>query len=252
MPGAVGGDLVKAYLVARAAGQRKAEAVATVIIDRVIGLLAMIVLTAGVMAVFLPFFLQHPATRAALWLCGGALGGAVGFFLLAFRQDLFARWVLFRRLEEQTRIGRILSRVYRAFRLCLTHPGLLFLTSLLSLANHVAFVGCAWLLGRALRIPLAFLDYLRIFPVINAVAAIPVTPGGLGTREGMSVFLLGAVHVPATSAMALSLLLYGVVLIWSLIGGLVYVSYLYAYGSRLREDLNRLAEEGMDSDDGKA
>ncbi|MDI6775159.1 MAG: lysylphosphatidylglycerol synthase transmembrane domain-containing protein [Verrucomicrobiota bacterium] len=246
MPGAVGGDLVKACFVAKETHHRKTEAVATVFIDRIVGLLTIIGLTAVVMIVFLRFFLDHQSTRIALVFNAAILVGAAMFLLVVFRQDLFARWAFFRRIEERTRLGAIVSRVYRAFRLCLSHPGLLFKTTVLSLVNHIAFVVCACFLGAALKINLTFLDYLKVFPVINAVAAIPATPGGLGAREGMAIFLLGVLRVPATSAIALSLLLYASMLAWSLIGGMVYAAYLCAYGSGILPELDRLDDENDD------
>jgi uncharacterized membrane protein YbhN (UPF0104 family) len=72
---------------------------------------------------------------------------------------------------------------------------------------------------------LPFVDFLTAFPVINAVAAIPLTPGGLGTREATAKAVLNHVFgVAEADALLLSLLVYGSVLVWSLFGGIVYMA----------------------------
>ncbi len=222
--GVTGGDLVKAYFAARETRHKKAEAVSTILIDRVIGLLALIALVVVVMIARLPFFLAQRETRAALaFFFAMFVGAAVGIFLV-FRQDLFARWPLLARLRDTTSVGAVLGRMYRAFQIVLTHPSTLWMTLGLSLANHLALVATAAMLGRAMDLQLRFLDYLTILPLVNAVAAVPLTPGGLGTREAAAKILFGVVGVPASRAVLLSLLMYGMVLFWSLVGGLIYMA----------------------------
>jgi uncharacterized membrane protein YbhN (UPF0104 family) len=67
------------------------------------------------------------------------------------------------------------------------------------------------------------MDYLSLGPTINAVGALPITPGGLGLRELAAVTYLGIVGVPAVKAMPLSLMLYATMLFWSLFGGVVFM-----------------------------
>ena len=71
----------------------------------------------------------------------------------------------------------------------------------------------------------------------HAVAAIPATPGGLGTRETAAIFLLGVLGVAETRAVPLSLLVYGAVLFWSLFGGIIYMMYVAQHGKRVEEAL---------------
>ncbi len=225
MPGSVGGDLVKAYYVAREVHHRRTEAATTVFVDRLMGLLALVLLCAVVMVLRLRFFLAYPETRAALVFNAALLVGAVGGLFLVFRRNLFEHWAFFRRLEERTSLGRILARVYGACQQCLVNRRVLALTMVYSLANHLMLVLCAWALGHALEIPLRLKAYITVVPIINAIAAIPATPGGLGTREVASKFLLGVVGVPEVKAVPLSLLLYSTLLVWSVVGGLVYLVY---------------------------
>jgi hypothetical protein len=64
-----------------------------------------------------------------------------------------------------------------------------------------------------------------VIPAIVCVAALPVTPAGLGVREHLFVWLLAvpSLGVKPGAALSLSLLGYTVNLLWSVIGGIVYL-----------------------------
>lgn len=223
--GATGGDLVKAYYAATETHHKRTEMVSSIFIDRMLGLLALVALTVVVMACRLPFFLRYPATRIALLFNAGLLLVIVLALAVVFRRDVFEHWSFFARMERTTSVGAQISRIYRSFRFCLHRPRLLTATLLISLANHVAGLASAFYVGMALGLDLGFMDYVTMFLIINAVATIPLTPSGLGTRETACIFLMGVLGVPEPTAMSLSLLVYGSAMLWSLIGGVVYLFY---------------------------
>lgn len=225
MPGATSGDIFKAVYIAREAPNKKAEVVATVFLDRVIGLLAMLFLAVVIMLFRIDFFLKYRETKIAMLFFVLVLLGAVGMCVLIFGQNIFERWTLFRKIEEKTKLGEILKKAYGAFHICLNRFGLLAKTFGLSLVNHVTFILCAAFLGKALGIQLLVPYYFLVFPIINTVASLPITPGGLGTRDATCVFLLGVLNVSQPLALSLSILVYLAIVFWSLVGGVVYIIY---------------------------
>jgi len=226
MPGATTGDVFKAIYVARESATKRAEVVATVFIDRIIGLVGLIILTVAVMLVRLKFFTSYSQTKVVLVFNCILLAGTVVGGLLVFGQNLFERWPLFKRISERTVIGTIIRRVYDAFHICMNHKSLLLKTTALSILNHVVLICCAYFMGKALNIKMDFIDYLSIFPAINAIAAIPFTPGGVGTRDGAAKYLLPPIYgVSVPQALALSMLVYLGMLAWGLVGGVVYFFY---------------------------
>ncbi|NQU39934.1 MAG: flippase-like domain-containing protein [Lentisphaerae bacterium] len=233
MFGSTGGDVVKAWFVTREMPDRKTEAVATVFLDRLIGLSALVILTVTIMLIRLPFFLAHEATRWSLVFFGGLLLGMIGFLAVTFGHNWLEQWSFFKRIEERTALGAIITKAYTTIRECMKQPALLAKTLIISIVNHLILICCAYFLGRGLEIDLNLIGYLTVFPVINAVAAIPATPGGLGTRETAAIFLLGVLGVPETRAVPLSLLVYGAVLFWSLFGGIIYMIYVAQHGKRV-------------------
>jgi uncharacterized protein (TIRG00374 family) len=230
LPGSTGGDVIKSCYIVGEAPDKKTEAVATVFIDRIVGLVALVLFSITIMLARLPFFLRYTETKLALAFNSALLIGSVAGSFLVFRQNLFEKWTVFRKLESRTALGAVLARFYNAFHLCFRKPAVLAQTFVLSILNHFVLILMEFALGRGLGIQLPFTDFLSVFPIINAVAAIPVTPGGLGTREATTKFLLGVFGVDGASAVTLSLLVYGAFFLWSIIGGLVYVLYLVKRG----------------------
>ncbi len=230
MPGATSGDLIKAIYVARETPDKKTEVVSTVFIDRILGLLGLIILAVTMMCLRLDFFMAHQATRLALVFNIGLLAVTVLGALVVFGRNLAEKWSFFTRLEERTRLGTIITKAYRAFHLCIRNRGVLSKTLLLSFMNHILIVCVIYFIGLSIGARLEFVDYLTVFPVINAIAGLPVTPGGLGMREGAAIYILGALSVPAPTALALSLLVYLITLFWAMVGGIVYMLFVLKTG----------------------
>lgn len=222
MLGATGGDVMKALYVVRDSPGRKTEIIATILIDRLIGLVTVIIIAPVCMLMRVSAFWAQPETRAVLLLSVALLIGMLAGLALLFGRDLFVRWPWLRRLEGRA-AGRILRQLYAATHAVMRHPGLLVRTAALSVVNHLLAVVIAFAIGRALALPLVYADYLAAFLPINLITAIPITPSGIGTREAASLLLLGTLGVAAAPAVTLSLLLYAIVLLWSLLGGGIFL-----------------------------
>lgn len=229
-PGVTGGDVVKAIYAARETPDKKTAAVSTVVIDRIVGLVALVLLSVVIMLIRLPLFLSCTPMKIAL-IFNSSLLVALGVgFLVLFRRNLLEHWAFFKRMEEKTALGAIIGKAYNTFHICMTHPVLLGKTLLISIANHLFYLVVIYFLGQGLGIRLSFFDYVTAFLIINAVAAIPLTPGGLGMREGMAIFILGVFGIAPASAFSLSILLYVTIVAWGLLSGIVYLFYIYRSG----------------------
>jgi len=241
--GATGGDIVKAYYAAKETHHKKTEAVATIAMDRIMGLFALVSLVVVIMLARLQFFLAHPETRLALAFFFGLLIAGICGTLLVFHQDVFERFAILRRLKEKSAVGSIMARVYAAFQIVVKYPKVLWLTLLLSLANHLLVIASGCALGYALEIQIPFWGYLTTLPIINAVAAIPLTPGGFGTREATAIFMLGTMGVESSLAFMLSILIWGTTFTWSLVGGVVYMIYSLRSGIKPTDAMEEAADD---------
>ncbi|NQT94102.1 MAG: flippase-like domain-containing protein [Lentisphaerae bacterium] len=244
--GATGGDVVKAYYAARETGHRRTEAVATVFIDRVTGLFALLILASITMGLRFRFFMAHAWTRYALVFIGavtvGVILGLVALLQAKRLLPIITRIAMFRRLSEST-FGQVFARTYNMFYLCLTHPALLAKTVAISFSNHLLLVLVICAIGRAMLLDITFMDYLSLGLVVNVIAAIPVTPGGLGVRESAAVIYFGLVGVSATRALPVSLLVYAISIFWSLVGGIVFLLHTGRTGHSLSEEMAEVSDD---------
>ncbi len=238
-PGLTGGDVVKAYCVARA-GRKRSAAVLTVFLDRGIGLCGLALLSAMVTA----FNLRQPELRTVsggvLAFLLSALAAGVLFFSRRLRRWSGLEWFInhlpFQRLVQQ------LDSALFEYRY---HKRTLALALALSLIVHVVNVGVFYFAGRALSLPVTWQHYFVFIPVVLMVAALPISVGGLGVLEGGIAELLTLPQVGASVAGAFALcLLYRAMAILAGLPGAV-LSASVSYTTDLDGELAPLDEPGQ-------
>jgi hypothetical protein len=74
-----------------------------------------------------------------------------------------------------------------------------------------------------MALPADFGQLASVLPMVAMVTVLPITWNGLGLREAAFVTFLGVYGVPAAQAVAISLTAFGVILVWNLFGGVVYL-----------------------------
>ena len=94
---------------------------------------------------------------------------------------------------------------------------------ILSLVIHLIQAWMHLILGRAIGINIPFSYCLILYPLVGTFAAIPISLNGIGLREGGYLVLLGVIGVNSTQGVAFGLLLFMVVVLDSLTGGLAFL-----------------------------
>jgi glycosyltransferase 2 family protein len=102
-------------------------------------------------------------------------------------------------------------------------PRSLFAALGLSLAMGVIWIAVVRLLGESLRLDISGLFYFVLTPLATIMGAVPISLNGLGVREGAVVYLLLLAGADQVSAIALALLWLMLILLFGLIGGVVWI-----------------------------
>lgn len=218
IPGATGGDVVKAYYAARSTG-RGTRSVISVFVDRIVGLVGLAVLAGGVLLLAPGQAGYGPARTVVIGVLGAAVLGLVVLLTPPVRRAL-GLGRLVRRLPFQT----LVAEARAALGLYRDQPLPLLVSLAASLVNHGVAAICVWMLAGGLGIQ--GLDVgmaLALVPVANLFAAIPLLPGGWGVGELAFAYLFGQVGIPPTEAVSLSVVYRLSVLAASLPGGALWL-----------------------------
>lgn len=214
MPGSTGGDVLKAYYAAKQTHLRT-RAVMSVIVDRAIGLLALITL-GGAMAALQ---WQEQATRQIAVIAAGVIGiltaGMIVFYTAWLRRATGLGFVL-RRLPMQTQVNKAIEtmEIYRR------RPWLVTGALVGSLPVHMTVVVSAMFAGMAFDLPLRPQQYWVIVPVIVLAGSIPISPQGAGVMEFFAILLTRPHGCTVAQAFALTMSIRIVQISWNLTGGI--------------------------------
>jgi uncharacterized membrane protein YbhN (UPF0104 family) len=190
LPGSIGGDVVKMVALARGAAGG-----VSVVLDRLVGLAALLVLAAAA-ALF--------GTRVDPRL--GALGAAV----------LLAAAIAFAALRVSAGRSRIAQVVKALPPRALAAP--LAVGATVQVLNAAVYL----ILASALALPAPLSLVVALYIAVTLAAAAPISLGGLGVREVMGAFVFQQAGFPPAQAVALALAWTASDTLWALCGGALF------------------------------
>ncbi len=197
MPGAVSGDLIKAwYLIGDRKGQKKTPVLTSILLDRVIGVFGLILVSASPLIISGPAVWESPQLRAIALPVLGLAVGVVAFFGYIMLSVWGPLAYLRRRMEflARYRLGEVFLQAYDAWLSYRERPWILIASVLISVVNHLCMVTVIMMAARAIDDnTLSAFQYLLLVPIGLLTTAIPVAPAGLGVGHAAFEALFGLV-----------------------------------------------------------
>ncbi|MGE0606736.1 MAG: lysylphosphatidylglycerol synthase transmembrane domain-containing protein [Pirellulales bacterium] len=196
--GSVGGDLFKAVFVAREHPGRRAEAVATVAIDRIIGLYVMFVLASA--SLLITGQLQSAGRdvqiigRTTLLATLAGTVGVVVVLLPGMTNGRFSHW-----MGRIPKVGPIVVRLMGAVRMYRRKLPVLLLAAVISVAVHSLAAVAIFLVARGLpgNAP-TLAEHFVAVPLANLTGLLPLPMSGIGAREAAIDYLYVHLTAPGT------------------------------------------------------
>jgi uncharacterized protein (TIRG00374 family) len=203
LPGSVSGDLIKMAFVARHAKDKKTEAILTVLLDRVLGLFGLFIVASIMVVCYLSFLLKlsheyRPIQIASFTVGLGSLAGVCGIIMLELHRSILryswiARIVDFGAEKLPVSFVSTVKRLINAIELYRKNRGTIALAVVLSVTVHSLLAINLFLAGASIgENVLNLRGYFLAAQVSNAIAAIPLTPAGIGTRDATIALFLKA------------------------------------------------------------
>ncbi len=228
MPGSTGGDVLKAYYAAKLAADKRTRAVVSVIVDRAIGLLALILL-GGSMSGYLAYREFHSPdhnellAQKCLQVAVGSLvlimGGGVG--LLVLYKPMLRRVTGLDFVTRRLPMQEQLAKAKEAIVLYRRNPLVCLAALMVTFPVHIAVIISATFAGKAFGLPLAPWYYWVVVPVVVLAGSIPISPQGAGVMEFFAILLTRPQGATVSQAFALTMSIRLVQIFWNLTGGIL-------------------------------
>ncbi len=240
LPSTIGGDVVRAYDTWRY-GVPRGKAITTVIVERFLGLLAL--LAFAVVAVFVATDFAERIPNLGYWIAG--------LFILMV---LFAAFI-FVNQKYVTKIGDLfdkpglrlfkkqLKKFSDAFREFRGKKKALFWAVVLSLVLQINVIVHYWLISLALGMHVSLVKFLFIIPVALFVMMVPISINAIGLRENLYVFFLRPYGASVAQSIAFSWIAYGMILLLGIFGGVLLA--FRKRGKQLQEFAAATGESAM-------
>jgi uncharacterized membrane protein YbhN (UPF0104 family) len=226
LPGAIGGDAVRMFYLARRCNRKKRESLLTLLAERGVGLIALMLLTTLVcltpelMAMNLAIPLKLPVVGSLmldvrLILLGMSLCMLTGYALL---------WVL--PLETLANQFSPVSLIVQA-KVYWAKFGLLARSVAISLFVHGMMVAMHLLIAAALGVHVPVLYMAVVYGVVSLASVLPIAANGFGVREGIYWLFLTKIGFSKDTALAFALYWDAISILTSLLGGLILLKGHY-------------------------
>lgn len=237
--GSTGGDLLKAYYAAKHT-PHKTRAVMSVLVDRIVGLLVLIILGGVISGTYylMSTNKMDPAVRACRNVSLMALlimCGIMTFLMVAFSPRLRGL-TRFEKLLAKLPMQKHVQSAIEVMAIYRQEPRLVLWSMLVTVPVHVTVVISAMLAGQAFGLPLSPGYYFIVVPVTVLVGAIPISPQGAGVMEFFAINLTARQGATVSQAFALTMSIRLVQIFWNLVGG------IFVAAGNYREPRQNVAE----------
>jgi hypothetical protein len=217
LPSSVGGDVARGLGLA-GEGVPRATAAASVVLDRLIGMLALcaMAVVGGVLGRTL-WPAEGPWSVAAL----SALAAAT-LLLALMRPAVLDRIARTRGIPEA--IAARLRKLLAAMALVSGRGDVVARALSWSLGLSACSAFFHWSVARALDLPVPLLAFFVIVPTVMLFASLPITLNGLGIRELGFVAFLGAQGAEPSESAVFAFLVFVLPLLFALAGGALFLA----------------------------
>lgn len=218
LPTSIGGDVYRAYDVTKKTGFPMSSSISVLVVERLSGIIASAVFATA--ALFLGFTTIGGKSIIIPILIFLAI--SILIFFLILNPNILGIQKLAKKIKLFEKILEKLKNVYHTFLSFKKYKWVLIKVLFYSLTLQFAVIINYWLASRSLGINLDLTAFIFIVPVVSIIAMLPISLGGIGVREGSLVFIMVSLGAHNEKAAMCSLLLFAMLLIMGIIGGLIY------------------------------
>ncbi len=219
LPTTIGGDVMRVLYTMK---KRKADALAVVLVDRILGFVGVFVF-----ALFAVLYLLvvKRQTEFLPFIVVGLIAIVIITYAF-FSEKVYSMLAPMVQRIKVFRLGERLNRLHEAatafggawgpISLCIVHS--MIVQALLAVAPFFVLLAMG-------SFDVGLLPFFVYVPIINVISMIPISVNALGVREYFYVLLFARAGVAGETSLAVSLVSFFLLFLLSLIGGLFFIFY---------------------------
>ncbi len=217
-PTAIGGDIAKAYYASKKSNN-KAASYAAIVADRLVGLLSCL----SIAIIGIIFIGKSFGNTKIIWAVALMFILLVLVISLLLSKNINFTLTGFKRKGTLNKIKQKLAKLYTAVNFYKHHTGLLIKTYLLAVSLQGFTILSIYFFVLCVGGDIHLLKLFLVIPLVWAISMLP-SLNGLGVREGAFVYFLKG-DIGVEMAFSVSILWLGVIIIYSIIGGMMHLFY---------------------------
>lgn len=203
------GEVARIIALHKRAQTPRAETVGTVVVERVLDVLALLII----------LFASYPWLPEISWLRAAAIFGAIVVAVVCVLVVVIVRyderavhWLLspLRRVKRAGFAERVEQAAVNATRglVALRDPGIAIRGFLLTIASWLVLAFSYWILMAAFHLDIPVVAGILVTVAINLSLVLPSSPAALGVFEAATIIALRAFDIPQADALSYALVLH--------------------------------------------
>jgi len=221
-PSFVAGDVFRGFCISHRHGDT-GKVASSVLMDRFSGAIALTLIALFAFIVGRGIIPSEEIAISLVILCA-----IVGFSSLVIFSKSFFRF-LARVFKRKPRLEEKLISFHDKLYFFKSNPKVFAKSLLFSLPIQLLMPTGFFIISRAFDVNVGAIYFFIVVPIITAVALIPITIAGAGTREASAVYFFSLVGIEKSVGLGISLLNLFFLISMSIIGGIFYVTVYHRW-----------------------
>lgn len=220
--GPLSGEIIKGIKLTNLC-KRGREVLISIAMDRLTGMLALIILALG------GIYIQYRLTKdykLLIWILSILV--IITLFILFILNKQFAslseKIGLFIFERKGLRFFKnYISSLWNLLKIYRKNTPVIWKVISYSFIFHLLAIIIYYFVALSIAIQIPFSTFIWITSIVFIIQTLPISISGIGVREGTFIFLLAQYQVPAFQSLALSLIIFGIMILQGLVGGVIEI-----------------------------
>ena len=213
LPSTIGGDAMRVWLLARRDAWSIRASVHCILIDRALGLFALILVICLTVPWIFATIHDSQATTAISLIVAIGIAGTLIFLLMPQLPPRI----------ERTRLVTELRQLRDALRSVFGNTLVWSFAGMYGVSMYLLNTALVWYVATEVEIDVDFAECLVVVPLAFLISLVPISIAGWGLREGAMITGFAFAGMPATDALFLSVTLGISMTLAGLLGGIVWL-----------------------------